>query len=69
MKKKKRGFHTDFCMSCCALLMPYTKVCSNCGTDNSWISLQDEPVDDTFLSQVSEEPFFELEGDAGEVDF
>jgi len=57
--KRKKGFSSDFCMACCALLMPYSKVCPNCGTDNSWFPRQDDSVDDDFLSQVVEDPFLE----------
>lgn len=60
--KRKNRFSSDFCMACCALLMPYSKVCPNCGADNSWLPRQDDPVDDDFLSQVVEDPFSESGG-------
>ncbi len=62
--KRKKGFSSDFCMACCALLMPYSKICPNCGTDNSWLPRQDDPVDDSFLSGGEEDPF----GDEGNLD-
>ena len=43
--KRNRGFSSDFCMACCALLAPYSKICPSCGTDNTWVPRQGEPVD------------------------
>lgn len=64
--KRKRGFSSDFCMACCALLMPYSRICPKCGTDNTWLPCQDDPVDDAFFSQVAEDPFADNEGLSGE---